>query len=431
MMFMPTLTCLRSRICVPRAVSSSTVLMFRRCLHSLETAKPASARPLRSSAGASTGDAESALLRQGSECPVSRFRSAESPQRIDDVVAAEVSAAPSSSCPMEGSTATSGNSVVDAIRSQWRIYCQLSKYKLSSLVLVSAGFGFFSAGGSLLSVALPSLILGTGFQASSANTLNQLLEVKQDSVMMRTRKRPLPTGAVSPRAALGYAIASAGVGSALLFAGTNLVTALLGVSTIVLYAGLYTPMKMMSKWNTWIGAVVGAIPPVMGYVATQATSADAWAVLSTDPAPWILGAVLLFWQMPHFYAISWMCKKDYASAGYKMISVTDPASTGSASLRNTLALFPVSFAAVAVGMCDPWFAATSSIVNGYYTWKAWSFSRQFGENAEESTRDQAARSLFKASIMHLPLLLALLVIHDNRKTKESAKNDGEAKDPDE
>lgn len=365
-----------------------------------------------------------------SKCPISAIRS------ISAIVTPTVKSGEAvATCPMEPVTALSqAPSVSDTIRSYWRIYCQLSKYRLSSLVVISAGFGFFSAGGALLSASFPALVLGTGLQASCANTLNQVSEISQDSIMQRTRKRPLPTGSVSPKAAVLMAAASGAVGTGLLWVGCNPVASLLGVSTITLYAGAYTPLKMMSKWNTWIGAVVGAIPPVMGFVAPYAGWADALGVLAHNPAPWILGSVLLFWQMPHFYALSWMCRKDYGAAGYKMISVTDPSSTGMASLRNAAALVPVCLSAVAVGMCDPFFAVTSSLVNGFFIYRAWQFVQTFRHShhgshqsssskgpadSQDGAQDRAARTLFKTSLLHLPVLLALFVVHDSDDQKKS------------
>lgn len=307
-------------------------------------------------------------------------------------------------------SASSQNIFLSRLRAEWRIFCQLSKYKLSALVVATTGFGYFMAGGALLSPLLPVTLLGTTLHAAAAGIVNQMMEVKQDSQMSRTRIRPLPTRRISMERASVYAVSCLSAGFGLLLTGTNLTTALLGLGTTVLYTAVYTPLKLHTEWNTSIGAVVGAIPPMMGYTAV----AGGGSLLSSDISPWILGGALLFWQLPHFYALAWMCRKDYALAAYKMISVTRPAETGLHTFLSSLWLFPLCAAASAYGVTDPWFFATSSIVNGWLSYDAWRFYK-----SDSSKADDTARKVFRTSLYHLPLLLALLVLHRRRRETDA------------
>jgi len=142
--------------------------------------------------------------------------------------------------------------------------------------------------------------------------------------MMRTCKRPLPTGAVSPAAALGYAGTTAAAGVGVLAAATNPVTAALGAANIALYAGPYTLLKPVSEWNTWVGALVGAIPPLMGWTAAGGSVLDA--------APLLLGSVCFLWQFPHFFSLAWVHRRDYARGGFKMVPCADPTGARTADL---------------------------------------------------------------------------------------------------
>ena len=162
-----------------------------------------------------------------------------------------------------------------------------------------------------------------------------------------------------------------------------------------LYAGVYTPMKTRHPANTWVGAVVGAIPPLMGYSA----------VFGYLPASSALLALLLYlWQMPHFFALAWLCKQDYAQAGYRMLSVTHPEKVGPVTLRNTLYLYALSAMGPLLDITDWWFAADSALVTSYLLFRyAIPFYRD--------PTSESARSLFRASLLYLPILMALMVVH--------------------
>eukprot|EP00127_Corallochytrium_limacisporum_P004088 Clim_evm33s157 gene=Clim_evmTU33s157 len=275
-----------------------------------------------------------------------------------------------------------------------QIYSNLSKIKLSTLVVLTTMAGYAVAPGPLSLSMLMHTTAGTALCVASANSLNQFIEYPYDSQMSRTRTRPLVTGKISPLHALTFGAVTGVTGVATLAELVNPTVALLGAGNIALYAFAYTSMKRTSIANTWVGALVGGIPPMMGWAA---------ATGSLDPAAWVLGGLLYAWQFPHFNALSWNLRQDYAQAGYRMMSITDPDLCRRTALRYSLACFPLSLALPALGVCNPWFAVTSSLVNAYMSIEAVRFYR----NADSGS----ARKLFFASIVHLPVLMALVVLH--------------------
>lgn len=186
---------------------------------------------------------------------------------------------------------------------------------------------------------------------------------------------------------------------------TNNLTAGLGAANIALYAAVYTPLKVVSIANTWVGAVVGAIPPLMGWAAASG---------QLQMGSLVLASTLYFWQMPHFMALAWLCREDYARGGYQMLSRLDPTGrrTAACALRNCLYLLPVGMLAAAVGLTSNAFAYESAFVSGAMTLSAAAFY--------SSPTNAAARALFKASLVHLPLFLAALLVHRIPQTQEHA-----------
>eukprot|EP01065_Artemidia_motanka_P012670 TRINITY_DN1698_c10_g1_i1.p1 TRINITY_DN1698_c10_g1~~TRINITY_DN1698_c10_g1_i1.p1 ORF type:complete len:356 (+),score=55.53 TRINITY_DN1698_c10_g1_i1:305-1372(+) len=273
-------------------------------------------------------------------------------------------------------------------------YLVLGKYKLTGLVTFTAGCGYVVAGGSLLNPAFAATLAGTYLQGMSANTLNQVREKPFDATMKRTRMRPLVTGAISETEALAVALTQLGTGTAcLLFADPT--AAALGVGCWALYVSVYTSMKRKHWLNTWVGAIVGAIPPVMGTVAAGST------VMS--PVSVLLGGLLYLWQIPHFLSLAYLHRRDYAAAGFKMLPSEDTARATNFSLRYcvyTTALMvavPIHF-----HICDPAFAVEALVLGAAWTRTAWSFHN-------EPLR--YARMCFLASIIYLPVILVLLVFH--------------------
>lgn len=292
---------------------------------------------------------------------------------------------------------------------------QLSKLKLSAMVLLTTMTGYLAA--PLSSSASPShlalTMAGTALCSFSANSFNQWAEAPLDAQMSRTRGRPLPRLALTPFAAFNWA-AGAGLSGVLLLGSTvNWTAAGWAALTIVLYAGVYTPLKRISLYNTWIGSVVGAIPPLIGWSALhpQLTTASL-----------ILPGVLYAWQFPHFMALSWNLRKEYARAGYQMASLMNPELNKRVALRYALLLVPITLAAtpLGVGLCSWSFAVTGNIVNLGLIGGAVRFWWR-GDRA-------SSRGLFFGSLLHLPLLLGLLLYHRDRQecieeTDEDARTD--------
>ncbi|KAI8832215.1 UbiA prenyltransferase family-domain-containing protein [Chytriomyces cf. hyalinus JEL632] len=292
------------------------------------------------------------------------------------------------------------DSSIDALR--WKApptgsfvnqFLELSKARLAALVVLTTMAGYAMAP---MAVSLPILLAtttGTALCVSSANALNQWSEAPFDAQMKRTKSRLLVTHAMSGPQAVAIGVASGVAGVAALYTLVNPLTAALGLANIVLYAGVYTPMKRFTIWNTWVGALVGAIPPIMGWVACTG---------SLDAGALVMGSILFCWQFPHFNALSWNLRQDYAKAGYHMMSAVDPALNARVSLRYALALFPVSALAPYLGMTSWMFLGASSVVNGAFLVCAVRFWRD--------SSDKSARELFFMSLIHLPVLLGLLMV---------------------
>jgi protoheme IX farnesyltransferase len=275
-------------------------------------------------------------------------------------------------------------------------YLILTKVRITTLVLVTAATGFLLASRDGLDVALLAwTLLGTGLAASGAAALNQVLERAVDARMQRTARRPIPAGRMSAThgLAVGLALSVAGVG--VLGARVNLLTAALGAATVLLYVGVYTPLKRMTTLNTIVGAVPGAIPPVMGWTAaTGALGAPAG----------VLFAILFLWQLPHFLAIAWIFRDDYRRGGFPMLPVVDPdgRATGHQVALYCAALVPVSLLPTLLGLTGPTYFFGALVLGvGFLA---------FGLRMARHRRGREARGVLLASVTYLPLLLALLII---------------------
>lgn len=194
-------------------------------------------------------------------------------------------------------------------------YASLSKFRLSSLVIFTSVLGNLLAPGPVDLLLLTSTTIGTALTCFSANSINQYIEVDNDLKMKRTRNRMLPTGQLSLRHALAFGVITGTVGTCILALNANPLAASLAFSNILLYTLVYTPMKRIHPINTWIGSIVGAIPPMIGWAAQTG---------SLEPGAWVLCLILLLWQMPHFYALSYPLRFDYGNAGYKMLANIHP-----------------------------------------------------------------------------------------------------------
>ncbi|KAG8533082.1 Protoheme IX farnesyltransferase, mitochondrial [Bacidia gigantensis] len=263
---------------------------------------------------------------------------------------------------------------------------------------------------SLSTLTLLFLTTGTGLCSASANALNMLLEPKYDALMSRTRNRPLVRGLISKRAALIFALVAGTMGVGGLWAGCNPTVAFLGGLNIVLYAGAYTPLKRISVINTWVGAVVGSIPPLMGWAAAAGQSATAgggWKEIlfsESSIGGWLLAGLLFCWQFPHFNSLSWAIREEYKQAGYRMLCWTNPAKNGRVAFRYAVLCFPVCIGLWATEITDQGFLVTSSVVNAWMAREAWRFWRLDGLKG-------SARGLFWASVWHLPVVMVLAMVH--------------------
>lgn len=273
---------------------------------------------------------------------------------------------------------------------------ELVKLRLTAMVLATALVGFYlGSGGAVDGWLLLHMILGTGLVAGGAAALNQLLERDADGRMRRTADRPLPAGRMGPDEALVLGF-SMGVGGLIWLAlGVNLAAAVVAALTLGIYVFIYTPMKRVSTFNTPVGAVAGALPPLLGWVAAQG---------SVSLGGWTLFAILFFWQMPHFMAIAWLYREDYERAGFKMLSAGDESGrlTAGQGLVHAMALVPVSLVPGLIGVAGVGYFAAAFLLGLGLVWVAFLFFLHPSE--------RAARRLFVASILYLPLLMISLVL---------------------
>lgn len=272
-------------------------------------------------------------------------------------------------------------------------YLMLSKYRLTGLVVATQMSGYAIAPGTFDPYILAYCTVGTALTSCAANTMNQYFEVPYDSQMNRTKNRVLVRGLMSPLHAVVFANVCGLTGIALLAHGTNMSVVGLGAFNLALYTLCYTPMKRMNIANTWVGAVVGAIPPMMGWAA---------ATGGLEPGAWLLGAIMFSWQFPHFCALSWNLRPDYARAGYRMMSVVDPALCKRVALRHCVYLTGLCLASVPMGVTSIYFGIDSLPLNLYFTYLGWRFYRD-GDS-------KSSRKLFLFSLIHIPALMVLMIV---------------------
>jgi heme o synthase len=275
-------------------------------------------------------------------------------------------------------------------------FYELTKPRMNFLVVITTMVGFYmTSPGAIDWRLLVATLIGTALTASGASVLNQLIEREHDKRMPRTRNRPLPAGRVSPLEALLWGVGLAIVGVACLAALVNVLTALLGAFTLLTYVFVYTPAKRHTTLNTVIGAVPGAVPPMMGCTAvTGALSAEAIALF----------AILFFWQMPHFLAIAILYRRDYAMGGFKMLPVVDESleTTGRQIVLWAVALIPISLMPTMLGLAGARYFAVATLLGLAFL--------SYGISCAASKQRLDARKLFFASIIYLPVLLAVMMI---------------------
>jgi len=274
-------------------------------------------------------------------------------------------------------------------------YLALTKPRITWLILMSTGIGyFFGAKGGWHLLTLFHTILGTGLMASGTAALNQWFEREADAKMRRTRERPLPAGRLPEENALLFGLLISAAGFFDLQLCVNPLAALLGAVTLGSYLFLYTPLKQQSPHSTTIGAIPGAMPPLIGYAAASGT-------LRWDA--WILFAILFLWQFPHFYAIAWMYREDYERAGIRMLPVVEPdgESTARRILWFSLALIPISLVPKFLSMTGNLYLVGAAAMGLLFLYAGLRISF-------DRTRQQARRVLL-ASVVYLPVLYGLML----------------------
>ena len=277
-----------------------------------------------------------------------------------------------------------------------RPYIALTKPRITWLILMSTAIGYyFGVEGRWSWLTLLHTIVGTGLIASGTAALNQWMEYRYDARMKRTRMRPLVTGELKPLPAALFAVALSVGGYLELGFGANWLTANLGFATLASYLFLYTPLKRKTWWATTIGAFPGAMPTLMGFAASHgALNAQAWA----------LYAILFLWQFPHFYAIAWMYREDYARAGMQMLPVIDPLGERTARhiLFTSALLLPVSLLPSFLSMTGTVYLVGATLLGLMYAWS--------GLRVAMDRTPVRARKVLLASVAYLPLLYMLMLI---------------------
>lgn len=281
-------------------------------------------------------------------------------------------------------------------RSVVRDWAELTKLRIAVLVLVTVAVGaFVAAGGAADPLVLLNVSIGTALLAAGSSALNQVIERETDARMARTEARPVVTGRIPVRHAAVAGLALGAAGAAWLLAAVNPLTALLGALTYALYVGAYTPLKTRSAVCTIVGAIPGAMPPLLGWTAVTER---------LDPGAFILFGIVFLWQFPHFLAIAWMYRDDYARAGLQMLTTRD--ATGALTARQMivygLALVPVSLAPSLVGMAGATYFVGALVLSLVFLALSVGF-------ALRATRERARYCLL-TSLVYLPALLSLLMI---------------------
>lgn len=375
--------------------------------------------------GSNDGPTSSTLPHPNQDLPHRRRQAAKRKAALEaasaSTAALPASAATDNPLPVEDAssawTTSAAKYSTKSFRRQFSLYLSLSKPRLSMLVVLTAMSSYAlypvpdflspSIGldaPSLSPLTLAFLTTGTALCSASANALNMLYEPDTDARMSRTRNRPLVRGLLTQRKAVMFAVLAAATGIGALYLGVNPTVAALGATNIILYAGVYTPMKRLHCFNTWVGAIVGGIPPLMGWAAAAGETATRNGgfeeLLLTKDAigGWLLAALLFAWQFPHFMALSWSIRDEYKVAGHKMLAWVNPARNARVALRYSIAFFPICFGLCAVGVTEWSFAVTSLPINIWLTREAVRFYKHEGFQG-------SARGLFWASVWHLPVVM--------------------------
>jgi len=272
----------------------------------------------------------------------------------------------------------------------------LAKPRLNFLVVVSAAAGYVMGNGDMHdAVKLLSTVLGTGLVAGGASAVNQIIEREPDALMRRTRLRPMPDNRVAQRDAWLFAATLTLLGVGILAFGANLLSAVVALVTLITYTAVYTPLKRYSSFSTVIGAIPGALPPAIGWAAAEN---------GLSRGAWVLFGIVFLWQLPHFLAIAWIHREDYARAGFPMLPVIEPdgRSTSRQAAIYALALLPLSLAPTLIGMAGAIYFLVAFGLTLLFVALALRFWM---------TRSSAdARRLFLGSIAYLPIIWIVMIL---------------------
>lgn len=275
-------------------------------------------------------------------------------------------------------------------------WLSLTKPEITFLVAISALAGFFLASPNAIDGwALLWALIGITMASAGGCALNHFLERDLDGHMKRTANRPLPSGRISPRAAMWFGILLVSAGVGILCPLTNPLTGVLAAGTVLLYLFVYTPMKRLTTLNTVVGTIPGALPALGGWTAASG---------GFGVGGWVLFGVLLCWQMPHFFSLAWMYRKDYARAGYAMTTVKDThgTSTSIQMLVWTTGMILFSLAPVWLGLLGLWYGAAALVLGLWFMLRVIRFHR--------TKTSEDARRVLKVSVYYIPLLLAIIVL---------------------
>lgn len=282
-----------------------------------------------------------------------------------------------------------------AARSRANDFAALAKPRLNVLVVASSLAGYVMGGGEFSNASrVIFTVVGTGLVAGGASAFNQVIERGPDALMRRTRLRPVPDGRLQPGESLVFAAASSALGLLILAAGVNLLSAAVALTTLLTYVLLYTPLKRKTSFATVVGAIPGALPPVIGWAAARGT---------LSPGAWVLFGIVFLWQLPHFLAIAWIYRDDYARAGFPMLPVVEPdgRSTARQATFYCAALLPVSMTPTLIGLTGTTYFVTAFVLGLLFLWLTLKFAR--------SRTVPDARRLFFGSIIYLPILWLLMI----------------------
>ena len=274
-------------------------------------------------------------------------------------------------------------------------YLQLTKPRLNLLVVFTTGAGYWlGVAGHVDPWTLVHAVIGTALVAGGSAVFNQLYEQDTDALMSRTRLRPLPDGRVTPVRAFAFGLLLNALGLVQLTIGVNHLSAVVAFATLVTYVIWYTPMKRRSSLSTVIGAIPGALPPVIGWAAaTNTLSREAW----------LLFAIVFLWQMPHFLALAWLFREEYERAGFPVLPVVEPSgrSTARQAVVYTAALLPVSLAPALTGLAGPLYFAVALVLGVVFLGLAIRFAFDLHR--------RSARYLFLGSLVYLPLIWIFMI----------------------